>query len=234
MDTEGGFQGSAPRHEYTGVKTLRRLTTKQINGLEVDGSSSIHVIDGAEVSNILVCGHVVLIRNSSAGTIFEIDDTTGSVECAFWANGAHDQAVLERVQEKNLVRVMGSLKIFNGKKTLNTTSVSLVSTSYLVYHLAGCIYQSLFFHHRIERPAAQAPLARGGRESLGGGAGLPRIQDDVLAVYRGNQGGEGLEISVVVAMLQNQYSESDVRDAVESMVSNAYLYPVDTDTYSLV
>lgn len=220
--SDGGFHEGAPRHEYTGVKTLRALTIKQVVGLQADSASSIYIIDGAEISNIQICGYITSTRNSSAGTIFEVDDTTAAMDCAFWPNGAYDDVIAERICEKSLVKATGTVKIFNNKKTLNISALVTVATDFLVYHLTSALYQSLFFQNRIERPQ---------RRETKGGSGMSAIQSDILQTYRNNQDDNGLEIDLVVNMLQDKYPVGEIRSAIEGLLTDCHLYSVDGSSY---
>lgn len=223
---EGGYQDSAPRQEYTGVKTLRALTAKQLTSLSVDDSTSILRIDGAEVSNTIVVGYVTSVRNNSAGVVFMLFDTTGTVECVFWANGPRDELAVESIREGGLLEIIGSVKAFNSKKTVSAASIRAVSTEYLLYHLTSAIYQSLFFQHRIQ---AQQPS----RQSISAerSAGGPAINDDVLQTYRNNQDDNGLDLSLVISMLQSKYSPAQIREANESLLHNCHIYSVDDTHY---
>lgn len=215
---EGGFQDNAVRPEYTGVKTLRMLTAKQLDGLEIDEASSIHRIDGAEVTNVAAVGHVSGIKNNTAGTMFMLYDTTGFVDVAFWANGAYEETVLSRIVDGALLRVTGSVRVFGGKKTVNASSVCAVDTNYLVYHLTDAVYQSVVLRRLVEAPAQAS-------------SGMAGISADVLQTYRNNQDDNGLELDLVVSMLQSKYASAEVRDAVESLLTDCHLYSVDGTHY---
>lgn len=220
-DFEGGFLASSQRHEHTGVRTLRNLTAKQIGGIPVEDGSSALLVDRFEVSNVQVCGHVSSLRKTSTGYVFELDDTTGTVDCAFWINGPYDEAAAEQIMESSLLKVTGSIKVFAGKKTLGVSSICLVTANCLVHHLVSCLYQHLFFNNKLERT----------EEKRTGPALLSRIQEDILEVYRNNQDSDGLDIEVAVAMLRDKYSDGEVRGNIESLLNNCHLYSVDGTSY---
>lgn len=220
---EGGFTATAPKREYTGVKTLRCISAKQIASIDVEESSSINLVDNAEISNIIVCGYIKSVKKTSAGYIFTIDDTTSVLECAFWANGGYDEIISERIQENNLVKVIGSLKVFNHKKALNISSIVMIDSNALIYHLTNCIYQHLFYTNRLDRTdAIQKPSSAGG---------LGKIQKDILDVYRNNQDDNGLEMDVVISMLRGKYPEHEIRDVIDNLLTDCHLYSVDGTSY---
>jgi len=220
-DFEGGFNPSSQKLEYTGIKTLRCLTARQIDGIAVDDSSSILLVDRFEVSNIQACGYVSSLKKISTGYVFEILDTTGKIDCAFWVNGSYDELMAEQIVENNLIKVMGTLKTFGNKKTLNVSNLSGMHTNSLVHHLTSCLYQHLFFNNKIERS----------EEKKGSGSMFSRIQNDILEVYRHNQDNEGLSLDVVVSMLKDRHSESDIRNNVDSLLTNCHLYSVEGTNY---
>ncbi|ELA41037.1 uncharacterized protein VICG_01919 [Vittaforma corneae ATCC 50505] len=217
---EGGFLQSSQKHEYTGVKTLRCLSNKQINSISTDDSSSVPIVDRFEVSNVQVCGYVTSFKKISTGFIFEVDDTTGKIECAFWTNGSFEELSADQIKEGALLKLTGSIKIFASKKTLNVSTICTVDGNALTYHLTSCLYQHLFFTNKLERKDERRPSI-----------GFSKIQNDILEVYKNNQDSEGLDIEVVVAMLRDKYSESDIRNTVEGLLSNCHLYSVDGTCY---
>lgn len=217
---EGGFIPSSVKHDYTGIKTIRCLTNKQINSTTIDESTSLLIIDNFEVSNVQLCGYVVSFKKISTGYIFEIDDTTGKLECAFWTNGTFEEITAEQIKENALLKLAGSIKTFAGKKTLNVSSIVTVQTDSLIFHLTNCLYQHLYFTNKLER-----------KEEKKVNNALPRMQMDILDVYKNNQDDNGLDLDVVVSMLRGKYSENEIRNNIESLLSNCHLYSVDGSCY---
>lgn len=220
-EIDGGFLQSSQKHDYTGIKTLRSLTNKQLAGISSDDSSSILLVDRNEVSNVQACGYVLSTKKISTGYIFELDDTTGKIECAFWTHGSFEEIAAEQIVENALLRVVGSIKIFAGKKTLNVSSITAVSANTLVYHLTDCLYQHLFFTNKLARFEEK-------RQSI---PGFTKIQSDILDVYKNNQDDEGLGIDIVISMLRDKYKEPEIRNTVESLLNNCHLYSVDGNSY---
>lgn len=215
------------RQDHPGLKTTRSLTIKQLVSSQPTDSSPI--VDNSDVSNVLLCGHIVSVRSTSAGRVFELDDTTARIDCAFWASSSYDDLVSERIIENNLIRVLGSIKIFNSKMTVNVNSIQLIATNQLLYHLSAALYQSLHHQHRLADGASSRPA---GTAAIGGD--MPAIQKDILHVYRTNQDENGLELNTVIAMLRARYSEPEIRDAVDTLMNNCYIYYVDGECYRTV
>lgn len=217
---DGGFLASSQKHEYTGVKTIRSLSAKQINAIPVD-EGSVLLVDRHEVSNLQACGYISSVKKISPGFVFEINDGTGKLDCALWVNTDFDALMGEQVVENNLVRVTGSIKTFANKKTLNVSNIVRTTSNEFLYHLTSVLYQHLFMNNKLDRTEEKKNTA----------SMLNRIQNDILEVYRNNQDGEGLDIEIVIAMLKDKYSENEVRNNVESLLSNCHLYSVDGSNY---
>lgn len=217
---EGGFLQSSPKHEYSGVKTLRCLSNKQINGISADPSSSVLCVDRFEVSNIQICGYVTSVKRTSTGIVFEMDDTTSRIFCTLWTTGPFEETVAELIKENTLLKVTGSIKMFAGKKSVNVSTVDLVDTNGLMHHLTSCVYQHLHFTNRLEKREEK-------RESIG----FSKMQTDILEVYKNNQDEEGLDVEVVVSMLRGKYNENDIRNTVEGLLNGCHLYSVDGTSY---
>lgn len=218
---DGGFNASSQKPEYTGIKTLRCITAKHISSMPVEDSSSILMVDRFEISNIQACGFISSIKKISTGYVFEIFDTTGKIDCAFWINSTYEELMAERITEGSLVKVVGVIKTFGNKKTLNITNIATINVNTLIHHLTSCLYQHLFFNNKIERTD----------EKRGGGSMLSRIQNDILDVYRNNQDHEGLPIEIVVSMLRDKYTENDIRSNIDGLITNCHLYSVEGTSY---
>lgn len=219
-DFDGGFIPSSAKHDYTGIKTIRCLTIKQIQNTSIDESTSLLIIDNFEVSNVQLCGYVVSLKKISSGLIFELEDTTAKIECAFWTNGSFEELTAEQIKENALLKVTGSIKTFGGKKSLNVSSITTVQTDYLIFHLTSCLYQHLYFTHKLTR-----------KEEKKINTLLPKMQSEILEIYKNNQDDNGLDLEVVVSMLKGKYSENDIRNNVESLLNNCHLYSVDGSCY---
>jgi replication factor A2 len=215
---EGGFIQSSPKREFTGVRTLRSFSIKQLNEYELDEGSSLHRIDTAEVTSIQVIGWVRSTKTTHAGSVFVVEDGTGSIDCSFWSNGAYEEEQSGYIEEGNLLRVDGAIRTFNGKKSIAASHVMLIDDpNYITYHFLSCIHQHLFYTNRLRRE--EIP-----RE---GSARLSRIQEDILECYRRNQDENGLDINVVVKMLRPRYPEEEVRENIETLLNDCHLYIVD-------
>lgn len=215
---DGGYIMSSPKRDFTGIRTLRSFTVKQINEYVFDEDSSVHRIDQAEATNIQIIGWVVSSKASTTGSVFVLEDGTGRIDCTFWPNSSYEEEQCALLEEGTLLRVNGSLRMFNNKKSVSTAHLTLIEDpNLIVYHFLNCIHQHLFYTKQLQ----QEETKHDGR------ARLARIQEDILDCYRKNQDENGLHINVVVKMLSSRYAEGDIRDNIDILLRDCHLYSVD-------
>lgn len=221
MDGFAGFYNSPHSTEYTGVKTIRNLTAKQIADMPVEDSTTIRLIDRTEVSNIAACGYVSELKTTSAGVSFRLFDTTAEIDCAFWTNTAYEENTAGMLRNGTCIKAIGSIKTFNGKKSINVASFIEIKTNLLIYHLAAALYQHLYHTKKIGNTT--------GTNQTGG---LTEIQRDIMEIFRNNQGEEdGLDIEVVVKMLNGKYNEKEVKEGIEELLADCHIYWVSDTAY---
>lgn len=217
---EGGFIQSSPKREFTGVRTLRNLTVAQINKIETEDSSTIYKVDNAEVTNIVFIGWVRESKQTQTGTIFTVEDGTGSVRCTFWPNSLVEEEQAGFIAVGNILRLVGALRLYDGKKSIHATHLSVVEDyNYISFHFLSCVHQHLHYTSRL----------RGGgtiKEEK-----MSRVLEDVLECFRCNQDENGLHVDIVVRMLSNKYQEKDVRAAVDTLLNDCHLFSVEGQEY---
>lgn len=215
---EGGYIHSSPKREFTGIKTLRSLTIKQINEYSFDETSSVHRIDSAEATNIQILGWVVSAKASTTGSVFVLEDGTGRVDCTFWPNSPREEEQCRLLEEGVLLKINGSLRMFNNRKSVSTSHLSsLEDSNFVIYHFLNCIYQHLFYTKQLHREEIKSE----------GGARLAKIQEDVLECYKRNQDENGLHVDIVVKMLSSKYPEDEIRRNIDILLHDCHLYSVD-------
>ncbi|ADM11636.1 replication factor A protein 2 [Encephalitozoon intestinalis ATCC 50506] len=215
--SDGGYIQSSPKREFLGIKTLRTLTIKQINNCDFDEASSTHMIDSAEVTNVQIVGWVVSSRTSATGSMFVLEDGTESVDCTFWPSNSYEEEQCKALEEHGLLQVNGSLRTFNGKRSVSVSHLAQVEDPNLItYHFLNCIYQHLFYTRQLQREEVKSD-----------GAKLGRIQEDILECYRKNQDENGLHINVVIKMLSSKYPESEIKENIDVLLRDCHLYSVD-------
>lgn len=218
-DFDGGFLQSSQKRDYREAESLRRLTARQVREIEGDGNSVLFTVDRAAVLTIQLCGFVTSTKKISAGTIFELEDTTGQVECLAWP-ATLIGSLADLIQEGRMLRVTGQVKVFANRKTVNVSGMCSAEGNDLLEHLTGSLYEHLFFTNRLKREEERHLKSE-----------FSPIQRDVLEVYKNNQDENGLETEVVVAILRDKYSEKDVKNTIEGLLGGCHLHSVDGSCY---
>ncbi|KAM0686439.1 Replication factor A protein 2 [Conglomerata obtusa] len=211
---EAGFIPSSPRRENTGTRTLRNFTIKQIKSIDIDNTP--YKKDNAEISNITLAGWVRTTKKLSNGIAFTIDDHTSQIDCTFFSSGTYDEEMCSLVEENNLLRISGNIRVFNGKVNVGVSHIKKTNLEYFIYHNISCVYQHLYYNNKLKRDVKEK------KEQ-----GFEEIQNDILDVYRQNQSESGLHLDVVIRMLSGKHRENLVRDNVEIMLESGILYCVD-------
>lgn len=216
--SDGGYIQSSPKRDFTGIRTLRSFTIKQINDYSFDETSSVHRIDNAEATNIQIIGWVVSAKASTTGSVFVLEDGTGKVDCTFWPNSSYEEEQCRLLGEGNLLKINGSLRMFSNKKSISTSHLSVLDDpNFILYHFLNCIYQHLFYTKQLKREDVRNE----------GGSKLARIQEEILECYRRNQDENGLHMNVVVKMLSSKYAENDIKENIDILLRDCHLYSVD-------
>ncbi|KAI5187173.1 replication factor A2 [Nematocida homosporus] len=236
------------------TNSIRRLTAKQLANMELPlAKSTVMMIDGRSVHNVLVVGWLSGSKRTSNSFLFTIYDGTGHIDCCIWQNNTNATRLAADRVEGDFVMVIGSISAYNQKAVLNCTHIGLVEDgNYLAFHLLTCIQQ-----HQENVASCQAPLESGlaadaqADESLLGytenNSGvwnrpaaskvLSRIHMDTIECFQRNQGDTGLKKAVAQKMLMSHgYSAEEIAGAFEFLVESGKLHvsSVENDELALV
>ncbi|KAM0678209.1 Replication factor A protein 2 [Binucleata daphniae] len=211
--SDAGFIPSSPKKEYTGTRSIRAFTIKQVKSLDIEMKPLKK--DDAEITHVVLVGWIKSTRMTQAGKSFTLDDNIAQIDCTFWPNTPFDEEQTKLIEEHNLIKICGSLRVFNNNIAVSTSFLVKIDFNYVVYHFTNCIYQSLFFTNKLKREVNVK------KENL------MDIQTDILDVYKQNQSENGLHLDVVIRMLSSKYRENEVRDNVEILIESGNIYVVD-------
>lgn len=208
-----GFIPSSPRRD-TAPKTLTPFTIKLLlNTLPTN-------------QTVLVLGWVKTIKNTNTGTIFEIDDGTGKVSCSFFPSGIYEEEMSTLIEKDNFLKVIGTLRSFDNEPSVSVNSVEEITDfSYLNFHLLNVLQQHKYKNRELRR-SAQSESKPASKSS--------NIRDDVLLCYRNNQDDNGLHIDLVINMLSGKYKEDSIREEINHLLDDCFLFSVDGECYKTV
>ncbi|KAJ2743105.1 Replication factor A protein 2 [Coemansia sp. BCRC 34301] len=266
--TGGGDEDNKTRGGYKN-QTLRPVTIKQLIEVPAPSADSPISIDGAEVKNVTFVGVVRSVLQQPINSIYSIEDGTGKIDARVWTGGndngggdmgdddqgsASNQMADPNITVGKYVRVYGELRFFNGKRSVTTHKVRLVTDhNEITYHGLEAIYVHLT-KTRGQAPAlrqggAQAGVGLGsglGNSSLysssgamggyggmsGGNQGLNPVQAAVLDVIKDfSTQSEGLAINVIQQRLAGRYNGAQVTSTVDWLISEGHLYNTIDDNH---
>lgn len=215
----GGYIQSSPKREFTSGKTLRSLTVSQINSVESAEGSALFKLDSSEISNVTVVGWVRDIKKVNSGVIFEIDDGTGFLKCTFWSNGPLDEEQIGLIGGGSFLKLTGKISLYETKKSFQTTSVQQIDDpNYLTYHFISCIFQHYYHSNKLKKENKKSTK-------------MPKVLEDVLNCIKGNQDDGGLNINIIVRMMDGKYPAESVKDAVRTLLNDCHIHSVGGEDY---
>ncbi|KAJ2908166.1 Replication factor A protein 2, partial [Coemansia aciculifera] len=177
----GGDEDNKTRGGYKN-QTLRPVTIKQLVEVPAPSGDMPITIDGAEVKNVTFVGVVRSVLLQPINVIYSIEDGTGKIDVRVWIGGSDNSGDMgdddqggmsNQMADPNItvgkyVRVYGELRFFNGKRSLNSHKVRLVTDhNEITYHGMEAIY----VHLTKTRGPAPALQKSGAHASAGYGQG---------------------------------------------------------------
>ncbi|KAF9763001.1 Replication protein A 32 kDa subunit B [Nosema granulosis] len=210
--SDAGFMQSSPKREYTGVQTIRCVSTKQISSIEQEESSTVAFLDTVELTTVQVLGWITQIKGTNTGKSFVLEDGTSSIDCTLWPNKPHEEHMASLIEEGECVKVTGTIKVYSGRRSLQVSNLSIVEDyNELTYHHINVIKQHLFFTKRLETTKPKKKLD------------LNTVQKDILQCLKNNQDDNGLEYELVVKCLGDTYSERVVKENLDWLVDSCFV-----------
>jgi replication factor A2 len=96
-------------------------------------------IDGRYVSNVSFIGQITAANQANSSLVYTVDDGTASIDVKMWIDsGDPNQFLLQKSEDWQpgvFVKVVGAMKVFNGKKSITGHNIMpLVDFNQLVYH----------------------------------------------------------------------------------------------------
>lgn len=191
------------------------------------------MLDGYEIEKVCVVGRVLNINRKAVQTTYMIHDSTGVMECNLWLNDSAPQGGTARdqeIKENKYVRIVGQLKSFNEKRTVNAFMVRPITDHNQVTHhklsvIATHIRQKM---RVVQDKTGMKPMVGQTNATMGqaGNAGMTELQKVLVGIFEEEQDPEvGMAISDVMYRLCSEgTSENDVRNAIAEMTGNGLLY----------
>ncbi|WUR03595.1 replication protein A 32 kDa subunit [Vairimorpha necatrix] len=213
-----GYNPSSPKKEYTGIKTIRSLTIKQLQSAEHEEGSTVMYVDNKELTTFRLIGWTCSVKTTNTGKVFILEDGTSEIECTMWSNKTYEEYLANLIEDGLFIKVTGTLKEYLGKKSVNVTSLYVIEDyNEMLYHMASSVKEHLM--------KKDVPVTND----------LLKIQKDILECIRNNQDDDtGLPINIILKCLQNEYNERMIRENIDFLVDNCHLIMADDGGYKTV
>ncbi|KAH8593417.1 hypothetical protein B0O99DRAFT_653274 [Bisporella sp. PMI_857] len=249
--SQAGGQESPSGAKNYGKETLRPITIKQ--ALEAQCSqypfpTADPKIDGVDVTQLSIIGQILKVSPQTTNTTFSLDDGTGTIDVKQWVDSGESSESTKLIpKEGEYIHVWGSLKDFNGKRTIGSRTIRTV-TDYneISYHLLeatavhlhltrgppgqanGTTSEGLFVDNNGGATNAQAP----------GGKILSRAVGPAgRAIYKflaeSPQGNEGLHVANIAQALG--ISQQEVFKGGDELLAEGCIYTtIDDETWAVL
>jgi replication factor A2 len=182
-----------------------------------------------------------------------VEDGTGLVEVKQWLdendNSAIQEMRKETLQDNIYVRIVGTIKEYDGKKTIMADTVRpLTSGNQLAHHMLEVVYEA---ERGARKSNIVAPNASGMMQGVGfgggqqnrgtplaaassGGGGEGGLRDSVLQYIQqqGDMSEAGANLQECIRMLSGQHSEGAIRKVIDDLAAEGHIYStIDENNY---
>ncbi|OCF46008.1 replication factor A2 [Kwoniella heveanensis CBS 569] len=234
-----GSQESPGRGKTRGNQTIRPVTIKQVlNATQVHPDADFQ-IDGQDISQILLVGSVHNSSASATNVSYEIGDGTGYIDVRLWLDSADDEAGKAKdIEQDHYVGIMGSIKMFGGKRHVSATHIRAITNHDEVYHhLLKSLYVSLSMRGASSGGGGvsgathddySAGVQSNNAESAF--AGLPTLQRKIMEYVAQDDTDDGVHVSLITRQVTG-FKSDDVMEAVEQLMSDGLLFSTIDDLH---
>jgi replication factor A2 len=247
----GGFGGGIPspsqpkgRRSYDD-KTITPITIKMaLSGTTAEDGNKLVLEDGRKLSQVCIVAATRSVEDFSTNSVYLLEDGTGLIECKQWLDdndSTGTTAIRAQTMHDNIyLKVVGTVRDYDGKKTIVADSVRPLSTANeITHHMLSVIYSAETYKQRHSYDLSHHPMMGG----VGFGSGpVPAMasgasfQDmstggrlaDIVYEYIRTQGAmseAGANIQQCVDALTMQgHSEGAIRKAIDDLNNEGHIY----------
>ncbi|EIW67669.1 hypothetical protein TREMEDRAFT_18062, partial [Tremella mesenterica DSM 1558] len=231
-NSQNGSQDSPGGKKKSNTSTIRPVTVKQILDASQPHPDSDFAIDGYDVGQVLLVGSVRAVSKSATNVQVEIGDGTGYIDARLWLDSAEDESEKAKgIEQDKYVGIMGSIKLFGGKRHISASHIRLIEDLNEVYnHLLKALYVSLTLrnpgttgqaHAHAPNNDYNAPVGMTTTESPY--ANLPPLQRKIMEIVSKEESEDGMHVSAVSRSMTGTKGE-DVMEAIENLMGEGMLY----------
>ncbi|PWN42174.1 replication protein A, subunit RPA32 [Ceraceosorus guamensis] len=237
-----GSQGDSPSTKKSGANSLRPVTIRQVLNAEQSHMDADFLVDGVEVGQLTFVGVIRKVAAFPTNVSYDIEDGTGAIEVRQWLEGSDESGDKSNdIRENVYVRVLGTIKTFQNKRSISAGHIRPITNfNEVLFHKLEAIYVHLQSVRSTGAGGAMKSSGAGNAEGSGVNEdkythiGDP-LQRKIFAHVRELstlEEGSGVAITTVARRIK-AYSEEQVREAVDTLVLDGYLYTAEDDEHVL-
>lgn len=230
-------QGTPQRKQNARRDNIVPCTVAQIHSM---GEGEDHLTVGSlEVQYVTLVGVVVSVEQRSTKVAFSLDDRTGPpLEGEIVTSESDEQSrILSQLVEGAYVRVLGSIRSFEGRRILKTfKAFGLTDLNELTMHLAEVVHSHMALTVGETKSNASFKAEPMDTSSYLGGAegssglGLDPKQNLVYELIRKCVTPVGISFDEVCSCVKSM-SRSAVKDVVEFLSNEGHIYTTMDDSH---
>ncbi|KAF9984911.1 replication factor A protein 2 [Modicella reniformis] len=227
--------------------TLRPVTIKQLLSVTQTHSDGDFKIDGRDLAQVTFIAVVRSNNRQSTQHTYVVEDGTGSIEARRFPSDDDDSADSNIIVDGTYVRVVGSLRQFNGKFTINVHAIRPIhDMNELTYHILEVMYVHVTLTREKDDGAAMGGMSSAshsnyrdhnmtGAGSVGSGAD-GTLQQQVVDMIQSHPASKttgvhrrdiGSRFAPVIG------GHESVNALLRDMLDNGFLYTGDDDDHFL-
>jgi len=264
MNVGGGFFLGSPNasdsspggNKRVNAQSIRPVTIHQLTRVaDQSHPDAEFMLDGAELGQITLVAKVSSLNKGMTWVSYDISDHTGTISVRQWVEGSSEEEEGNTIEQDSYVRVMGTLKTFNGKRNINCMAIHLIKDfNELVYHDLEVIYVHLALTRGVPNNGQGGSTTgqnHGNQSNYGAnpyaqtnGHGSSEAYSDLAPIQRkimsyiaslGNSDQlplDGIETTAIARGCPGQ-SIDTIRDQISFLVTEGHLYTTTDDDHVL-
>lgn len=240
----GGDLGGTPQQGKWGDGSVYAASIGALRNATQEHPDAPFFVGGKQLSRVIVVGRVHKKADATSNLQLLVEDGTGSMDCHLYIDEDDQTDVKNKVQEGTYVKVIGTLRSFNEKRSVKANRVIPIEKfDEVTHHLLSAM------HHKLSLNQASSFGGMSGAPQLGVAAtsttyGAPgmnagvgstggSIQSRVLDLI--SMSNEDAGVSVRHICDQLSLPESEVRAAIDNLCSDGRAYStIDDDHFKSV
>ncbi|BEJ12190.1 hypothetical protein CspHIS471_0206500 [Cutaneotrichosporon sp. HIS471] len=224
-------------------QSLRPVTVQQILNADQPVPESDFQIDGADIGPIQFVGTVHNRSSTATNVSYEVGDGYGYIDVRQWLDSSDDDSgKTDGIEQDKFVSVIGTIKVFGGKRHVSAQTIRPIEDHNEVYHH---FLKALHVSLTIRNPGA----AKGGAAAAGANANanansyaapaagdgdmyghLIPMQKKIMEIVSADTSGEGMHVKHVGRMCGAVNGE-EVMEAIEQLMGEGLLYSTIDDLH---